>query len=64
MMHISFSQSNRPQTSVIMINGKSFILKVNNDGLRRTNTVCPQDDVDYDLKGEEHHVKIVGVDIV
>jgi hypothetical protein len=64
MMYISFSESNRPEIAVIMINKKSFILKIDEDGLRKTDTVCPQDDIDYDLIRNNHYVKVVGVDLI
>jgi len=47
-----------------MINKKSFILKIDDSGLIRTDTVCPQEDIEYDLIGNGHYVKIVGVDLI
>lgn len=64
MMFISFSESSRPRESIVMINKKSFILKIDNSGLRKTDTVCPQEDIEYDLIGDNHYVKIVGVDLI
>lgn len=63
MTFISFSESSRPKESIVMINKKSFILKIDSSGLRKTDTVCPQDHVEYDLIDEGHYVKIVGVDL-
>jgi len=64
MTFISFSETNCPMRAVVMINKKSFILKIDDSGLIRTDTVCPQEDIEYDLIGNGHYVKIVGVDLI